>query len=128
MCMPIAYIEKGTTMHKDDSGIEYLNYTEAAKELGVSQPSVTYMVAQGKLTNYKLGYRGQKFVKRSDVENLKQISPIHEEYVDIRDLTLKLVRYITKHPEIVSEILNSTPEAGRNGNASQDKLQEAGVF
>src|SRR5258708_7742745 len=112
--------EEGTTMHTDKNGIEYLNYTEAARELGISQPAITYMVAQGKLMNYKLEYRGQKYVKKSDIENLKQISPVHEEYIDINDLTLKLIRYIAKHPEIVKEILDITPEIDHDGNTSQD--------
>jgi hypothetical protein len=106
----------------DSDGVEYLNYSEAAKALGIKQPSLSRKCANGQLMSYNLGIRNQKFVRKDDVERLKSARPIREKYMDTRDAMEKLIRlvyedtdtfreltikYIRRNPDLFKELVGS---------------------
>ncbi len=55
----------------------YLTYDEAMKELGFTKQGISMMVTQGRLQSYKLGYTRNRYVKKSDIDQMKVLTPVH---------------------------------------------------
>lgn len=91
--------KKREGVYVDQNGIEYINLSQAAKEVGVDRKAISYHVAKGHLIAYDFSERG---LKGKWVEVLK----LHQLYTSIRDKNKKVESVDTSHDFVMKDLSN----------------------